>query len=150
MALLHNVREAQSALAAVVSPKLRPTPNGESLERLLARLPDRLLEEQENSGPETAGATAEYPSGRGKTLLRSVVRRAGLQDSNASAVALLGRLQAVEPDRFIRAQPRTLQRRVQQWPGIMANKLFYVASEATPPDLGRISEMGLLGDDPKC
>ena len=47
VALLHAIREAQSALAALVSPELRPTPRGESLERFLAKLPDRWLEEQE-------------------------------------------------------------------------------------------------------
>ena len=47
VALLHAIQEAQSALAALVSPELRPTPRGESLERFLAKLPDRWLEEQE-------------------------------------------------------------------------------------------------------
>ena len=40
------------------------------------------------------------------------------EDPDASAVALLGRLQEAEPDRFSRAHLRTLQRRVQQWRGI--------------------------------
>ena len=47
VALLHTIREAQSALAAIVSPELRPTPRGESLERFLAKLPDRWREEPE-------------------------------------------------------------------------------------------------------
>ena len=38
-----------SALAALVSPELRPTPQGESLERFLARLPDWWREEQEQA-----------------------------------------------------------------------------------------------------
>ena len=49
MALLHAIREAQSALAALVSPELRPTPRGESLERFLALLPHRWREEQEQA-----------------------------------------------------------------------------------------------------
>ena len=40
VALLHAIREAQSALAAVTSPEIRPTPSGESLEKFLAKLPD--------------------------------------------------------------------------------------------------------------
>ena len=40
VALLHAIREAQSALAAVTSPAIRPTPSGESLEQFLAKLPD--------------------------------------------------------------------------------------------------------------
>ena len=46
VALLHTIREAWSALTAIVSPEIRPTPRGESLERFLARLPDRWREEQ--------------------------------------------------------------------------------------------------------
>ena len=63
------------------------------------------------------------------------------EDPDASAVALLDRLQAAEPDRFSRAHLRTFQRRVQQWRGIMANKLVYGASDEPLPELrntGRI------------
>jgi hypothetical protein len=67
----------------------------------------------------------------------------------ASAVALLGRLQAVKPDRFSRAHLRTLQRRVQQWRGTMADKLVYAASEATLPDPNGMPEISLTADDPK-
>ena len=49
VALLHTIREDQSALAAIVSPELRPTHRGESLERFLAKLPDRWREEQEQA-----------------------------------------------------------------------------------------------------
>ena len=72
------------------------------------------------------------------------------EDPDASAVALLERLQAAEPDRFSRAHLRTLQRRVQQWRGIMANKLVYAASEATLSELHGMPELALLGADPKC
>ena len=40
VALLHAIREAQSALATVTFPAIRPTPSGESLEQFLAKLPD--------------------------------------------------------------------------------------------------------------
>ena len=49
VALLHTIREAQSALAAIVSPETTLTPWGESMERFLAPLPDRWLEEQEQA-----------------------------------------------------------------------------------------------------
>ena len=52
VALLHTIRKAQSALAAIVSPELRPTPRGESLERFLATLPDRWREEQDPASRE--------------------------------------------------------------------------------------------------
>ena len=39
VALLHSIRETQSALAAIVSPVVRATPTGESLERFLPSCP---------------------------------------------------------------------------------------------------------------
>ena len=71
------------------------------------------------------------------------------EDPDTSAVASLGRLQETEPDRFSRAHLRTLQRRVQQWRGIMADKLVYAASEATLPDPDGMPEIALTSDDPK-
>ena len=72
------------------------------------------------------------------------------EDLDASAVALLGRLEEAEPDRFSRAHLRTLQRRVQQWRGIMASKLVYAAFEATLPDHAGMPEIALAVGDPKC
>ena len=68
------------------------------------------------------------------------------EDPDASAVALLSRLQEAEPDRFSRAHLRTLQRRR----GIMADKLVYAASEATLPDHDRMPEIAMAVGDPKC
>ena len=48
------------------------------------------------------------------------------------------------------ARLRTLQRRVQQWRGIMADKLVYAASGATLPDPSGIPNMALVTGDPKC
>ena len=44
--LQHSIRETQSALAAIVSPEVRPTPLGESLERFLTRLPGRWRQDE--------------------------------------------------------------------------------------------------------
>ena len=71
-------------------------------------------------------------------------------DLDARAVALLGRLQADHPDLFSQTHLRTLQRRVQQWRGIMANKLVYAASEATLPNPSGIPDTALAAGDPKC
>ena len=68
---------------------------------------------------------------------------------DASAAASLGRLQDAEPDGFSRANLRTLQRRVQQWRGIMANKLVHAASDATLPNLDGMPEMALAASGPK-
>ena len=150
--LLHSIREAQSALESIVSPELRPTPRGESLERFLAKLPDRWLEEQEHTcrkprvkSPRTWRTRKDPFAGVWCDVLDWLQ-----EDPDASAVALLERLQIAEPDRFSRAHLRTLQRRVQRWRGIMANKLVYAASEATLPELDGKPEMALLGSDPRC
>ena len=152
VALLHTIREAQSALAAIVSPEIRPTPRGESLERFLTRLPDRWLAEQEQVDRKPRVKPPRHWRTRKDPFEGVWCDVLGwLQaDPDTSAMALLGRLQADHPDRFSRANLRTLQRRVQQWRGIMANKLVYAASEATLPDPAGMPEMALTAGDPKC
>ena len=152
VALLHAIREAQSALASIVSPELRPTPQGESLKRFLARLPGRWLEEQEHADRKPR-AKAPHTWRTRQDLFEGVccdVVGWSQEDPDASAVALLSRLQETEPDRFSRAHLRTLQRRVQQWRGITVNKLVYAAFEATLPDPDGMPEIALTTDDPKC
>ena len=69
---------------------------------------------------------------------------------DASAVVLLGRLQEAEPDRFSRAHLRTLQRRVQQWRGIMAKKLVYATAREPMAEPAAMWELALAGVDPGC
>ena len=152
VALPHAIREAQSVLTAIVSPELGPSPQGESLERFLARLPDRWREEQEHADRKPRARAPRSWRTR-KDPFEGVwcdVLGWLQEDPDPSAVALLGRLQEMEPDRFSRAHLRTLQRRVQQWRGIMVNKLVYAASEATLPDHDGMPEIALTTDDPKC
>ena len=70
-------------------------------------------------------------------------------DPDASAVALLGRLQSTYPGRFDRAHRRTLQRRVQQWRGIMASKLVYPVSSETTWYERLMPELALVESGPK-
>ena len=152
VALLHTIREAQSALAAFVSLELRPTPRGESLERFLAKLPDRWREEQEPARRKPWFKSPRHWRTR-KDPFEGVwcdVLEWLQEDPDASAMALLGRLQVNHPDRFSRANLRTLQRRVQQWRGIMASKLVYAPSEATQPGPAGLPEMELAATDPRC
>ena len=60
-------------------------------------------------------------------------------------VVLLGRLQEAEPDRFSRAHLRTLQRRVQQWRGIMAQKLVYATAGEPMAEPAAMPELALVG-----
>ena len=152
VALLHSIRETQSAPAAIVSRELRPTPLGESLERFLTRLPDRWREEQGHADrkprvkPPRTWRTCKDPfKGVWRELLGWLQ-----EDPEASGVALLGRLEDAEPDRFSQTHLRTLQRRVEQLRGIMANKLVYAASDATLPNLDGMPEMALAASGPKC
>ena len=66
------------------------------------------------------------------------------EDPDASAAALLDRLQSPCPDRFERPHLRTLQRRVQQWRGIVARKLVYPLSSETEWDESSIPELALI------
>ena len=72
------------------------------------------------------------------------------EDPDASAVVLLGGLQEAEPDRFSRAHLRTLQRRVQQWRGIMAKKLVYATAGEPMAGPAAMPELALVGRDPRC
>ena len=133
VALLHTIREAQSALTSLTVPELRPTPHGESLEQFLASLPDLWRRDE-----------THYPRERKMKAARTWRTRedpfAGVwcdvlvwlrKEPDANAVALLGRLQSAHPDRYSQAHLRTMQRRVQQWRAIMAKKLVYASGGET-------------------
>ena len=152
VALLHAIREAQSALAAVTSPAIRPTPSGESLEQFLAKLPDwwrqdtaHTSRERRVQPPRTWRTRPDPFEGVWCDVLSWLQ-----EDPDASAVVLLGRLQEAEPDRFSRAHLRTLQRRVQQWRGIMAKKLVYATAGEPMAGPAAMPELALVGRDPRC
>ena len=72
------------------------------------------------------------------------------EDADDSAVALLGRLKSAYPDRFSDTHLRTLQRRVQQWRGIMSKELVYAAAGEPMAGLPAMPELALVGADPRC
>ena len=65
--LLHTIRETQSALAAIVHPEVRPTPQSESLERFLAGLSDRWRQDEPASS-QPRNVKAPRPGEPGRTL----------------------------------------------------------------------------------
>ena len=152
VALLHAIREAQSALAAVTCPEIRPTPSGESLEQFLAKLPDLWQQDATHTSrerrvqpPRTWRTRPDPFEGVWCNVLSWLQ-----EDPDASAVALLGRLQEAEPDRFSRAHLRTLQRRVQQWRSIMSKELVYAAAGEPMAEPSAMPELALVGADPGC
>ena len=133
-----------------MSPELRPTPRGESLERFLAKLPDLWRQDASHTSrerrvqpPRTWRTRPDPFKGVWCDVLGWLQ-----EDPDASAVALLGRLQEAEPDRFSRAHLRTLQRRVQEWRGIMAKKLVYAMAGEPMAELPAMPELALAGGTP--
>ena len=78
VALLHAIREAQSALAAVTSPEIRPTPSGESLEQFPGQVARLVAAGCSAYLTGAAGATAPHLANSARPFRRSVVRRAVL------------------------------------------------------------------------
>ena len=152
VALLHTIREAQAALVAVTSPDFSETPHGESLDRFLAGLP--ILWRQGEARPtHTARVRAPRYWRTREDPFEGVwcgVLPWLQEDPDATAKALLERLQSNHPDRFTDAQLRTLQRRVRQWRGIMAKKLVYAAAGEPRPEFHEIPGLALVGADPQC
>ena len=72
------------------------------------------------------------------------------EDPDARAVALLGRLPQAEPDRFSDTHLRTLQRRVQQWRGIMSKELVYTTAGEPMAEPAAMPELALVGAEPRC
>ena len=62
----------------------------------------------------------------------------------------MGFVDPTVPGRYSQAHLRTLQRRVQQWRGIMAKKLVYGSADEAVADPGAMPELVLVGGDPRC
>ena len=78
VALLHAIREAQSALAAVTSPEIRPTPSGESQELFQAKLPDLWRQDAAYTSRERRVQPPPHLANSAGPFRRSMVRRAVL------------------------------------------------------------------------
>ena len=71
------------------------------------------------------------------------------EDPDAKAIALLNRLKSAHPDRFSDTHLCTLQRRVQQWRGIMARELVYAVVDDPVPELPATPKLALVGTGPQ-
>ena len=150
--LLHTIREAQSALVVTTSPEVRETPQGDSLDRFLAKLPS--LWRQGEARPTHAARVRSPRHWRtrkdpfegvwGDVLL-------GMQaEPDATGKALMARLQSAHPKRFTDAQLRTMQRRVKEWRGIRAQELVYALASQVSTEHGGLPELVLVGAHPRC
>ena len=147
VSLLHSIRESQSALAAVGSPKPGSKPDAESLESFLNRLPDlwrqgevRPTHTRMARGPRTWRTRADPFEGTWCEIL------SWLQEQpEATAAELMDRLIRRYPERYRRRQLRTLQRRVRQWRGVMAKQLVYASAENREIDEVRLGDIGPVG-----
>ena len=152
VALLHTIREAQSALTALTAPELRPSLHGESLEQFLASLPRQwpwdethFPGERKMAAPRTWCTREDLFAGVWCDVLGWLQ-----EEPDASALALLGGLQSAHPDRYSQAHLRNLQRRVQQRGGIMAKELVYGSADEAVADPGAMPELALVSSGPKC
>jgi hypothetical protein len=125
--LLHRIREAQSALAALGSGDVGSASVRESLEQFLAKLP-ALWRDGEARPTHRKGDVQTRAWRTRKDPFEGVWAEILLwlqEDPDATAKSLLERLDREYPDRFPDGQLRTLQRRIQDWRRVMARGLVY-------------------------
>ncbi len=127
VALLHGIREAQAALAALASPALSDGPQRESLEQFLSQLSQRWrlgevrpTHMQHTAKPRTWRTRKDPFEGVWSEVLLWLQ-----QDPDATAKVLFTRLQSRYAGKFSDGRLRTLQRRIREWRAIMARKLIY-------------------------
>ena len=146
VALLHTIREAQAALAAVSSPDQGEPAQQESLEQFLSQLPT-LWQQGENRpthAPRTRGPrhwrTRPDPfEGAWQDILGWLEA-----EPDITARTILDRLCSHHPKQFGDGHLRTLQRGVKKWRGVMARKLVYAGLDQSVSTLPSASEVGLV------
>jgi hypothetical protein len=128
--LLHRIRDAQAALAALSSGELGSGQERESLEQFLAGLSE--LWRQGEARPTHRGSTAPRDWRTRKDPFEKVWPEILLwlkEEPDASAKCLLERLDKKYPGQFPEGQLRTLQRRVRDWRRVMARSLVHGSRE---------------------
>ncbi len=146
VALLHTIREAQSALAAIARPESCRAVDRVSLERFLEQLPElwrqgevRPTHSPRPRSPRTWRTRKDPFEGVWGQVLMWLQ-----QEPDSTAKALFERLRAVHPNRFKDGQLRTLQRRVREWRAVMARQLVYGCLEDEGP--WTIAPIGIPGE----
>jgi hypothetical protein len=147
VALLHQIREGQSALAALASGDLGHGPQRDTLEEYLAKLPE--LWRAGDARPTHRAAT---PSPRDWRTRKDPFEEVWPEillwlqnDPGATAKSLMARLQRDYPGRFPDGQLRTLQRRIREWRQVMARSLVHAGLGGDEAG-GRPIVVGALSD----
>jgi len=126
-ALLHRIRNAQAALAALVSPDSANGPGRDTLDEFLAQLPHLWQAGDARPTHRQSAAKPRYWRTR-KDPFEAVWTDILLwlqDDPEATAKLLFQRLCQQYPGRFSDGQLRTLQRRIREWRQVMARKLVF-------------------------
>jgi hypothetical protein len=124
VALLHQIREGQAALAALDSGDLSHGPERQSLEAFLAQLPELWREGEVRPTHRKASSPRTWRTR--KDPFEEVWPEILLwlqQDPESTAKTLMDRLHRDYPGRFPGGQLRTLQRRIREWRHVMAREL---------------------------
>jgi hypothetical protein len=128
LALLHRIREGQTALTALVSTDGSPEgPGRQTLDQFLSRLPRLWRSGEVRPTHHTQSIKPRHWRTRKDPFEAVWLDVLGWLQLNpdATAKALFVRLQREHPGRFGDGQLRTLQRRVREWRHVMARKLVY-------------------------
>ena len=131
VSLLHTIREAQSALATINATDSASVPSSESLEHFLSSLPElwQQGEVRPTHGPKKSKRRGQRTRPDPFEGVCCEILDWLQQQLDAKAAELLDRLMARYPNRYSRRQLRTLQRRVRQWPIVVAKQLVYASAE---------------------
>lgn len=129
--LLHRIRTAQAALAAISADNVSESPGNASLDQFLTQLPylwksgEARPTHRRQAGKPHNWRTRKDPF---ETVWPEVL--SWLQkEPETTAKSLFGRLQQKYPEQFKNGQLRTLQRRVREWRQVMARKLIFSNGE---------------------
>jgi len=146
--LLHRIREAQAALAALNAEENAVTELGRrSLEQFLSQLPRLWRAGEVRPTHRKKAATPRYWRTRKdpfETAWPEILE--WLQrEPEATAKELLCRLQQMHPGHYADGQLRTLQRRVREWRQVMAKKLVYACLDGDEES----SQAVVVGDTAK-
>ena len=136
VALLHNIRETQAALATLAFPDAMTSRGRESLEQFLSKLPNlwRLGEVRPTHSPRPKRARAWRTRKDPFEGVWSEVLLWLQRDPDMTPKDIFGKLRGLyHPGQWKDGQLRTLQRRVQGWRTIMAKELVYASLNPAQP-----------------